>query len=114
MPKTKIPLPGAPVRGSRSGAPVMALLDLLGRRWALGVLWTLAENEPMTFRALQSACETISPGVLNRRLAELKAARLVETGEGGYRATPLGREAFGLLEPLGAFAKVWACEVGQG
>ena len=43
------PLPGSPVRGSRSGAPVMALLDLLGRRWAMGVLWTLCEGGPATF-----------------------------------------------------------------
>ena len=33
----KLPKPGQPVRGSRSGAPIMALFDLLGRRWAMGV-----------------------------------------------------------------------------
>ena len=30
---SRTPKPGRPVRGSRSGVPVMALLDLLGRRW---------------------------------------------------------------------------------
>ena len=31
--KTNPPRPGARVRGSQTGRPVMALLDLLGRRW---------------------------------------------------------------------------------
>ena len=106
-----IPLPGQPVRGSRSGAPVMALLDLLGRRWAMGVLWTLAEGEPMTFRKLQAACETISPGVLNKRLAELRQAGFVTRADEGYAVTPLGRRAFDLIAPLGAFAKDWAAHL---
>ena len=104
---TKIPLPGTPVRGSRSGAPVMALLDLLGRRWAMGVLWTLCEGGPATFRVLQERCESISPAVLNARLKELREARLVERTAEGYAATKLGHELFGHLEPLGAWAKVW-------
>ena len=91
----------------------MALFDLLGRRWAMGVLWTLAENPPMRFRALQAACETISPAVLNSRLAELRAARLVTLGEDGYVVTPLGRDAYALLRPMGEFAKVWAREMNQ-
>ena len=102
-----IPVPGKPVRGSRSGAPIMALLDLLGRRWAMGVLWTMAETEPTTFRQLQSNCESISPTVLNKRLAELREAQLVDHGEGGYRVTPLGRELYDYLVPLGGWAKTW-------
>ncbi|HUI71032.1 MAG TPA: hypothetical protein VL354_10975 [Spirochaetia bacterium] len=47
-----IPKPGRPVRGSTTGAPIMAL-DLLGRRWAMGILWNLAGG-PSTFRALQA------------------------------------------------------------
>ena len=27
------------VRGSRTGRPIMVVLDVLGRRWALRVLW---------------------------------------------------------------------------
>ncbi len=104
---TKIPLPGSPVRGSKSGAPVMALLDLLGRRWAMGVLWTLCESGPATFRLLQQRCESISPAVLNSRLKELREAKLVERTTEGYAATKLGRQLFSHLEPLGAWAKVW-------
>jgi DNA-binding HxlR family transcriptional regulator len=103
----KIPYPGTPVRGSKSGAPVMALLDLLGRRWAMGVLWTLCESQPSTFRELQTNCETISPAVLNSRLRELREAQLIERNAEGYVATKLGRELYDHLVPLGAWAKKW-------
>ena len=51
----------------------MALLDLLGRRWALRVLWELRDG-PVPFRALQQRCDGMSSSVLNQRLAELRAA----------------------------------------
>ena len=103
-----IPKPGRPVRGSRSGAPIMALFDLLGRRWSMGVLWTLCDGGPCTFRALQERCESISPTVLNARLKELREAGLVARAEGGYQATPRGRELYDLLVPLGTWSKAWA------
>lgn len=102
------PLPGQSVRGSKSGSPIMAMFDLLGRRWAMGVLWTLNEQGPCTFRALQGACDTISPGVLNTRLKELRTAKLVETGDAGYQATPLGQEVYNALLPLSKVSKHWA------
>ena len=105
---TKIPYPGKPVRGSRSGAPIMALFDLLGRRWAMGVLWTLRENEPCTFRVLQEKCETISPAVLNQRIKELRLAQLIDRSSEGYVSAPLGKELYDQLVPLGAWAKEWA------
>lgn len=105
---TKIPIPGTPVRGSHSGAPIMAMFDLLGRRWAMGVLWTLTEQGPSRFRALQSACETISPAVLNARLKELQTAGFVMRGEGGYQVTPLGQDIYQALLPLSKISKDWA------
>jgi len=84
---SQTPKPGRPVRGSRSGVPVMALLDLLGRRWTMGVLWNLGKGGPCTFRELQERCEAISPTVLNSRLKELREAGLVEHSHEGYRAT---------------------------
>ena len=107
----QIPRPGKPVRGSRSGAPVMALFDLLGRRWAMGVLWTLAETGPSTFRGLQADCETISPAVLNQRLKELQEAGLVERQAKGYAITEMGGRIHQHLVPLGALAKDWAREL---
>ena len=108
-----IPTPGSPVRGSRSGAPIMALFDLLGRRWAMGVLWALCEGGPATFRALQERCETISPSVLNHRLQELVAARFIEKTQEGYSATSLGRRVYEQLVPLGSLAKRWSAELAR-
>ena len=96
------------VRGSRTGRPVMALLDLLGRRWTLRVLWEL-RDAPHTFRALQDACGSVSPAVLNQRLRELRDARLVELAdEGGYGLSALGRELLERFVPMVAWAEKWA------
>ncbi len=110
---TIIPLPGKAVRGSKSGSPIMALFDLLGRRWAMGVLWTLSEQGPSTFRALQDACETISPGVLNARIKELRSAGFVEQGVGGYQVTALGQEVYNALLPLSKVSKTWAEKLSE-
>ncbi len=104
---SSIPRPGSPVRGSKSGKPIMALFDLLGRSWALGVIWQLS-NGPMTFRQLQESCESVSPTVLNKRLKELKESGVLARGDKGYELTATGRELFTLLEPFGAWAIRWA------
>src|SRR4051812_7395799 len=77
------PKPGKAVRGSRTGRPVMVLLDALGRRWALRVLWELGQGA-RTFRALREAADDVSPTVLNERLAELRELGLVDVGDDGY------------------------------
>lgn len=94
------------MRGSRTGRPIMALLDLLGRRGTLRVLWELREAR-LTFRALQEAAGS-SPSVLNTRLGELREAGLVEHGGDGYGLTARGRTLLGHLAPLHAFAESWA------
>ena len=99
-----IPKPGQPVRGSRSGAPIMALFDLLGRRWGMGVLWKLSAGT-CTFRDLQTRCETISPTILNRRLKELREAGLIEHCGDGYCLTEMGHELYKKLVPLGKWVR---------
>jgi DNA-binding HxlR family transcriptional regulator len=102
------PLPGHPVRGSTTGRPVMALLDLLGRRWTLRLLWELRAG-PMGFRALQAACDQMSPTVLATRLGELRAAGLIDTDESGTnQLSELGVELTTVLTPLTAYAGRWA------
>lgn len=101
------PKPGQPVRGSRSGKPIMALFDLLGRSWALGVIWQLSGGA-LTFRQIQGNCEKVSPTVLNKRLKELTSSGLVARGDSGYELTATGLELFGLLKPFGAWSKRWA------
>lgn len=95
------------VRGSRTGRPIMALLDLLGRRWSLRILWELREA-PLTSRALRAACDEASPTVLQTRLDELRDAGFVELGEAsGYALTQLGRELCETFMPLHRFAEKW-------
>ncbi len=96
-----------PVRGSKTGRPIMALLDLLGRRWTMRVLWEL-RGEPLSFRALQSACEGMSPSVLNQRIAELREALIVDATGQGYELTARGRELVALFDPIGRWAESWA------
>ena len=102
----RAPLPGEPVRGSTTGRPIMALLDLLGRRWALRVIWELREG-PLQFRALQERCAGMSSSVLNQRLHELRTAGIVELGDGGYQLTEQGRALREAFAPLDAWAKRW-------
>jgi DNA-binding HxlR family transcriptional regulator len=100
-----IPKLGAPVRGSKTGRPIMVALDLLGRRSTLRILWEL-RAERLTFRALQEACETNS-SLLNTRLAELRTLGLVEHDEGGYGLSVEGRKLSAALAPLSDWARQW-------
>lgn len=84
----------------------MVVLDLLGRRTTLRILWEL-RGPAMTFRALQDACDT-NTRLLNTRLTELKASGLVEHGEGGYCMTAEGRRLEAALQPLLGWARQWA------
>jgi DNA-binding HxlR family transcriptional regulator len=101
------PRPGRPVRGSRTGRPVMALLDLLGRRWVLRILWELRDGAVPTFRELQQRCDGVSSSVLTERLADLRQAGIVERGDDGYQLTDRGRELFVLLAPIERWASAW-------
>ena len=103
----RIPLPGSRVRGSISGRPVMALLDLLGRRWALRILFELRDGA-QNFRALQASVEAISPSMLNTRLKELREARLLDAGTGGYVLTGPGQALLDRLMPVADWANKWA------
>ena len=90
-----------------SSRPIMVLLDVLGRRWTLRLLWELRAC-PLTFRGLRERCDGVSPSVLADRLAELRELSLVELGKEGYRLTHQGASLGELLLPLDAWAKRWA------
>ena len=85
----------------------MAAFDLLGRRWAMGIIWNLSRGAA-TFRALQGYCETISPSILNSRLKDLREAGLIELVSEGYQLTPMGEQLFALLKPFGDWSIRWA------
>ena len=104
----KVPQPGIAVRGSRTGRPIMAAFDLLGRRWALRILWELRSG-PVGARALQERCDTMSSSVLYERLGELTAAGLVtRDAESAYVLTSLGASLGEALAPLDTWAHAWA------
>jgi DNA-binding HxlR family transcriptional regulator len=95
------------VRGSTSGRPIMALLDLLGRRWSLRILWELRAQR-LTSRALREACDQASPTVLQTRLSELRQAGFIELEPaGGYGLTAIGQELLETFWPLHRFAERW-------
>lgn len=104
-------LPGSPVRGSTTGRPVMAALDLLGRRWSLRVLWEL-RDQALTFRGLQAACGEVSPSVLQQRLKDLRAAALIRHNGSGYALTDLACRLLPVLLALQDWAEAWAKEIG--
>lgn len=90
----------------------MALLDLLGQRWTLRILWEL-RDAPLTFRALQQACDGVSPSVLNTRLKTLRENGFVETIDTGYTLTPLGHDLQVKFGSLHSWAEKWAAEIGR-
>jgi DNA-binding HxlR family transcriptional regulator len=95
------------VRGLRTGRPIMVLLDLLGRRWTLRIVWELRE-EARRFRELQEAIGA-SPTIINTRLAELREAKLVALDpDSGYCLTALGAELLRLMLPLHVWSEKWA------
>jgi DNA-binding HxlR family transcriptional regulator len=86
----------------------MAALDLLGRRWALRILWELRDG-PVGARALRERCDTMSSSVLYERLGELTTAGLVTRAEDGrYALTDIGHSLGEALGPLDAWARGWA------
>ena len=109
----RVPQPGQPVRGSSSGRPLMAALDLLGHRWLLRVVWELRDG-PVGFRALSQRCDGVSTAVLRDRVLELADANIVEQDdERRYQLTSLGHELIGALTPIDAWSKRWADNIGR-
>ncbi len=109
----RVPQPGKPVRGSSSGRPLMAALDLLGHRWLLRVVWELRDG-PVGFRALAQQCDGVSTAVLRDRVLELAEAGIVDQNdERQYRLTRLGQELIVALTPIDAWSKRWAKTLRQ-
>ncbi|MFG3223828.1 winged helix-turn-helix transcriptional regulator [Kitasatospora sp. NPDC048194] len=105
------PKPGEPVRGSTSGRPLMAALDLFGRRWSLRIVWELRSG-PLGFRPLQKQCDDMSSSVMRQRLSELMDAHVVrQLPDSRYELTVLGRDACLALDPLARWSQRWAAEL---
>jgi DNA-binding HxlR family transcriptional regulator len=86
----------------------MVLLDLLGERWTLRILWELRDG-PLTFRALAERCDGVSPTILNKRLKRLREADLVHHERTqGYQLSPGGETLGEQLLVLSRWAEEWA------
>lgn len=102
-----VPQPGRPVRGSATGRPIMALLDLLGRKWVMRIIWEL-RAAPLTFRDLRARCDNMSPTVLNQRLRDLRDTAIIEIAEsGGYTLSPTGAALLESMMPLLTWSDEW-------
>ena len=86
--------------------PIMRLLDALGKRWSLRILWELRDSR-LTFRELQARCNDLSPTSLNARLKELRELNLVDSSAEGYGYTPWGEELGAQLLTLNQWAVKW-------
>jgi DNA-binding HxlR family transcriptional regulator len=86
----------------------LALLELLGRRWALRILWELRQA-PATFQGLQIRCDSMSTSVLSQRLTELREAALVEKdAAGSYALTEPGAQLLARLDGVDEWTQEWA------
>ena len=103
--------PGNKVRGSTTGRPIMALLDILGQRWTLRILWELKDG-PLSFRSLRSQCEDVSPTLLNARLKLLREVKIIELSEEGYCLSSQGHQLAGSLTAMNKWAEGWAQSIG--
>jgi len=84
--------------------PVEDALDLLGRRWALRLVWELRRST-LSFSELRGRIG-ISPSVLSARLGELVDADVLERDGGRrYRLTGRGRELARILYELNRWAQ---------
>jgi DNA-binding HxlR family transcriptional regulator len=89
----------------------MAAMDLLGRRWALRILWELRHG-PLGARVLLGRCDGLSSSVLYDRLRDLGRAGLVVKDEAdAYTLTDLGSSLGHALRPLESWANQWAAAI---
>jgi DNA-binding HxlR family transcriptional regulator len=87
-----------------STKPVESALDLLGRRWALRLVWELRRST-LAFSELRKRTG-ISPSVLSARLGDLTDAGVLERDGGGrYRLSGRGRELARVLYELNRWAE---------
>ena len=83
---------------------VEGVLDLLGRRWALRLVWELRRST-LSFSELREQTG-ISPSVLSARLGELVDAGILERDPGRrYRLSGRGRELARILYELNRWAE---------
>jgi DNA-binding HxlR family transcriptional regulator len=93
--------------------PVSQVLEVIGHRWAVQVLWTLHQAaRALRFRELQRSLVPITQKELTNRLRDLESAGLVHRKVYAevpprveYRMTELGQTIMPILVALGQWVK---------
>ncbi|MGH3010130.1 MAG: winged helix-turn-helix transcriptional regulator [Gaiellaceae bacterium] len=90
---------------------VARAVDLLGRRWALAIVWASAEAGAVRFNEFKQTLEGIPPRTLAARLADLEEAGVLERHvfdtrppRVEYQLTEAGRRLRYVVEALTAYA----------
>ena len=90
---------------------VARAVDLLGRRWALAIVWAAAEAGAVRFNEFKQALEGIPPRTLAARLAELEEAGVLERRvldtrppRVEYTLTDAGRRLGAMIDAMRAWA----------
>ncbi|SUD49071.1 Uncharacterized HTH-type transcriptional regulator ytcD [Nocardia otitidiscaviarum] len=100
--------PPAASRADAADLPLLAVMDLVGQRWVLRVLWEL-EPGPLGFLELRRRMGNCSSSMLSVRLQRLQSAgAVVKQTDRSYELTPAGRELATALEPLWAWSRRWS------
>ncbi len=94
------------LKWSRVDRPVILLLDVLGKKWAMRIIWEL-RSERLKFRDLQKKCDDVSPTSLNARIKDLRTLGIVDHDIAGYGLSSAGRELGKQLLKLGAWSNKW-------
>ena len=84
--------------------PIDSALDVLGRRWALRLVWEL-RRDSVSFGQLRKRTG-ISPSMLSTRLAELEELGVADRDRSRhYRLTGRGRELARILYEINRWAE---------
>jgi DNA-binding HxlR family transcriptional regulator len=95
------------------GCPFQESLDLLGKRYALSILWALQQQSPRRFNDFRKELG-INPVTLSQRLKEFEAAGLVTRTTYSeipprvdYALTPKGYDLLPLIDRVEEWANKW-------
>ncbi|MGH2749468.1 MAG: FAD-binding protein [Actinomycetota bacterium] len=100
------------MRGYGQFCPIARASELLAERWTPIILRNLLLG-CKTFNEIASGAPGLSRALLTKRLRELQLAKVIEItpkpdGHGSlYQVTPAGRELWGVLVAMGAWAEKW-------
>lgn len=98
-----------PSAASTTSPAFEQLLELVGRRWTLRLIWELRGGR-LPFNELRVRAGGLSQSVLVTRLTELFGAGLVADVEGGYQLTAHGHSLARELARLDKWSGAWARE----